>query len=60
MSARSRRRRGRGGRKRNPFMLALLVLASGVGLVVMSFGLYVISVAADAPAIDELAPISAG
>ena len=41
-------------------MLALLVALSGIALVVMSFGLYVISVAADAPAIDELAPISAG
>ncbi len=60
MSARSRRRRGRASRKRNPFLLALLVLGSGVALVVMSFGLYVISVAADAPRSTTLQPISAG
>ncbi|MDP9190069.1 MAG: penicillin-binding protein, partial [Actinomycetota bacterium] len=33
---------------------------SGVALAVMSFGLYVISVAAEAPPIDELAPVSEG
>jgi penicillin-binding protein 1A len=60
MSARSRTRRGRGGRKRNPVLLTLLVLGSGVALAVMSFGVYVISVAADAPPLSSLAPITNG
>lgn len=60
MSARTRRRRGRAGRKRNPFLLGLLILGSGVALVVMSFGLYVISVAAEAPPLDQLQPVRNG
>ncbi len=60
MSSRSRRRRFRASRKRNPFLLALLVLGSAGALVVMSFGLYVISVAADSPSVDELQPVDQG
>jgi penicillin-binding protein 1A len=59
MSARSRRLR-RTSRKRNPFLLALVILGSGVALFVMSFGLYVISVAAEAPPINELQPVRQG
>ena len=60
MSARSRRRHRRTSRKRNPLLLTLLVLGSTVALVVMGLGLYVISVAAEAPPIDELQPIQQG
>jgi len=38
----------------------MVVLGSGVALAVMSFGMYVISVAADAPDIDTLQPVRAG
>jgi penicillin-binding protein 1A len=60
MSARSRRRRNSASRKRNPFLLALIVLGSTVCLFVMIFGLYVISVAAEAPPIDTLQPVRQG
>ena len=60
MSARSRRRHRRTSRKRNPFLLTLIVLVATVALGVMSFGLYVISVAADAGSIDELQPVEQG
>ena len=60
MSARSRRRHRRTSRKRNPFLLALLVLGSGVALCVMSFGVYVMGVAADTPEIDTLQPVRQG
>ncbi len=60
MSARSRRRHRRTSRKRNPFLLALLILGSTAALLVMSFGLYVIGVAAEAPPISELKPIDQG
>ena len=60
MSARSRRLRRRASHKRNPLLLTLVVLGSGVALAVMSFGMYVISVAADAPDIDTLQPVQAG
>ncbi len=60
MSARSRRRHRRTSRKRNPFLLALVVCVAVAALGVMSFGLWVISVAAEAPAIDELQPGRAG
>ena len=60
MSARSRRRHRRTSRKRNPFLLVLLVLGATVALLVMSFGLYVIGVAAEAPPISELQPIDQG
>jgi penicillin-binding protein 1A len=60
MSARSRRRLRRTSRKRNPFLLGLLILVSAVGLVGLSFGLYVLSVAAEAPSISQLQPIDQG
>ena len=60
MSARSRRLRRRASHKRNPLLLTLVVLGSGIALAVMSFGMYVISVAADAPDIDTLQPVQAG
>ena len=60
MSARSRRRHRRTSRKRNPFLLALLICGATLALVVMSFGMYVISVAADAPEIDTLEPVRQG
>ena len=60
MSARSRRRHRRTSRKRNPFLITLVVLVAAIALCVMSFGLYVISVAADAGSIDELKPVEQG
>jgi penicillin-binding protein 1A len=60
MSARSRRRHRRTSRKRNPFLLALLILGATVALFVMSFGLYVITVAAEAPSIETLQPVRQG
>jgi penicillin-binding protein 1A len=60
MSARSRRRHRRTSRKRNPFLLALLVVGATLALLTMSFGLYVLGVAAEAPPISELQPIDQG
>jgi penicillin-binding protein 1A len=60
MSARSRRRHRRTSRKRNPFLLALLICGAISALGIMTFGLWVISVAAEAPPIDELRPIEQG
>src|SRR5918995_2125878 len=60
MSARSRRRHRRTSQKRNPVLIALLVTGSAALLVVLSLGLYVLSVAADAPSIDQLRPIDVG
>jgi penicillin-binding protein 1A len=60
MSARSRRRHRRTSRKRNPFLLVLLILGSIIALGVMGFGLWVMSVAADAPPISELQPVDVG
>jgi penicillin-binding protein 1A len=60
MSARSRRRHRRTSHKRNPVLLTLLVAGAALALCVMSFGLYVISVAAEAPPLDELEPVSQG
>jgi penicillin-binding protein 1A len=60
MSARSRRRHRRTSRKRNPFLLALLICVSVLALGVLTFGLWVISVAAEAPPIEELRPIEQG
>ena len=60
MSARSRRRHRRTSRKRNPFLLALVVLGAVISLVVMSFGLWVLSVAAEAPPIEQLQPVDNG
>jgi penicillin-binding protein 1A len=60
MSARSRRRHRRTSRKRNPFLLTLLICGAIAALGVMTFGLWVISVAAEAPPIEDLHPIEQG
>jgi penicillin-binding protein 1A len=60
MSARSRRRHRRTGRKHNPFLLTLVVLGAVLAMAVMSFGIYVLNVAAGAPGIGELQPIDQG
>src|SRR5215207_811582 len=60
MSARSRRRHRRTSRKRNPFLVVLLVLGSMLALGVLGFGLWAMSVAADAPPISELQPVDVG
>ena len=60
MSARSRRRHRRTSRKRNPFLIAGLVLGSALALTVMTFGIYVIGVAADAPSVETLQPVRQG
>jgi penicillin-binding protein 1A len=60
MSARSRRRHRRTSRKRNPFLVVLLVLGSMLALGTLGFGLWVMSVAADAPPISELQPVDVG
>jgi penicillin-binding protein 1A len=60
MSARSRRRHRRTSRKRNPFVVVLLVLGSMLALGVLGFGLWAMSVAADAPPIEELQPVDVG
>jgi penicillin-binding protein 1A len=60
MSARSRRRHRRTSKKRNPFIPVLAVLAATAMLVVLGLGIYVLSVAAEAPSIDELRPVEVG
>jgi len=60
MSARSRRRHRRTSRKRNPFLLTLLICGAIAALGVMTFGLWVISVAAEAPPIEDLRPVDQG
>jgi penicillin-binding protein 1A len=60
MSARSRRRHRRTSRKRNPFLLALIVLGATCALLVMTLGTYVLSVAAEAPPANELQAVDQG
>jgi penicillin-binding protein 1A len=60
MSARSRRRHRRTSRKRNPFLFVLLTLGSVVALGTLGFGIWVMSVAAEAPPISELQPVDVG
>lgn len=60
MSARSRRRHHRTSRKRNPFLLALVVIGASAALIVMVFGTWVLSVASEAPAADELRAVDQG
>jgi penicillin-binding protein 1A len=60
MSARSRRRLRRTSRKRNPFLVVLLILGSTLALGALGFGLWVMSVAADAPPLSELQPVDVG
>jgi penicillin-binding protein 1A len=61
MTPRARRRhRRRRSHKAKPIMLGLAVIAALIALVVLSFGIYVLSVAASAPALSDLAPIDEG
>ncbi len=60
MSARSRRRQRRTSRKRNPFLVTLLVLGSILGTGVLGGGLWLISVYNSAPSIASLRPITKG
>jgi penicillin-binding protein 1A len=55
MSARSRRRHRRTSRKRNPFLLTLLISAAVLALGLMGFGVWVLGVAAKAPSLSQLA-----
>ena len=54
MSARSRRRHRRTSRKRNPFLIALVLIVATGMLVTLGAGLYVLSVAAEAPTLSQL------
>jgi penicillin-binding protein 1A len=60
MSARSRQRRRRTSRKRNPFLGTLLVLGSILAAGVLGGGLWLISVYNSAPSIASLRPITKG
>jgi penicillin-binding protein 1A len=60
MSARSRRRHKRNSGKRNPFLLVLVVVGATLALLVMILGTYVISVAAEAPPVEELQAVDQG
>ena len=60
MSARARRRHRRSGRKKNPFLLAMVVLGAILAKGVMSFGVYVLAVAAETPPLSELKPVGQG
>jgi penicillin-binding protein 1A len=60
MSARSRRRHKRTSRKRNPFLLALVVFGAAGALLVMVLGTWVISVAAQAPPVQDLQAVDQG
>jgi penicillin-binding protein 1A len=60
MTQRARRRHRRSGGKRNKVLLGFGVLAATVAIGVLSVGVWALSVAADAPPIDELKPIDRG
>src|SRR5262245_21509075 len=60
MSARSRRRHRRTSRKRNPFLLSLVLIGATGLLVTLSAGIYVLSVASEAPSIGQLHPVNVG
>src|SRR3954468_1605617 len=60
MSARSRRRHRRTSRKRNPFLVVLLVLGSAVVIGVLGGVLWLLSVYNSAPSLASLRPISKG
>jgi penicillin-binding protein 1A len=60
MSARSRQRLRRTSRKRNPFVVVLLVLGSTLALGALGFGIWVMGVAADAPPLSDLQPVDVG
>jgi penicillin-binding protein 1A len=60
MSARSRRRHRRTSRKRNPFVVVLLVLGSLLAVGVVGSGLWLLSVYESAPSLANLSPITHG
>src|SRR4029450_12820683 len=60
MSARSRRRHRRTSRKRNPFLVVLLVLGSILALGAIGSGLWLLSVYNSAPSPASLTPIKEG
>src|SRR3954464_1529485 len=60
MSARSRRRHRRTSRKRNPFVVVLLVLGSMLAVGVLVAGLWLVSVYESAPSLASLSPITNG
>ncbi len=60
MSARSRRRHRRTSRKRNPFLVVLLVLGSMLAVGVLGSGLWLLSVYNSAPSLASLTPITKG
>jgi penicillin-binding protein 1A len=60
MSARSRRRHRRTSRKRNPFLVTLLILGSMLAVAVLGSGLWLLSVYNSAPSLASLTPIKEG
>jgi penicillin-binding protein 1A len=60
MSARSRRRHRRTSRKKNPFLVVMLVLGSAFLVGVLGTGLWLLSVYNSAPSIASLTPITQG
>jgi penicillin-binding protein 1A len=60
MSARSRRRHRRTSRKRNPFLVVLLVLGSIFALGVLGSGLWLLNIYNSAPSLASLKPITKG
>jgi penicillin-binding protein 1A len=60
MSARSRRRLRRTSRKRNPFLVTLLVVGSAFAAGVLGGGLWLLSVYDSAPSLASLNPITKG
>jgi penicillin-binding protein 1A len=57
MTQRERRRRRRSGRARNKVLLGIGVFATVIAVGVLGVGVWVLSVAAKAPPIDELKPV---
>ncbi|MDX6616243.1 MAG: penicillin-binding protein, partial [Solirubrobacterales bacterium] len=60
MSARARRRHRRSGRKRNPIVLGLVVIAAFAAMATMTLGIWVESIVAGVPSLDELTPVNQG
>jgi penicillin-binding protein 1A len=60
MTHRARRRHRRSGRKRNKILLGLGVAAAMAAIGVLSVGVWALSVAAEAPPIEELKPVDRG
>jgi penicillin-binding protein 1A len=60
MTQRARRRQRRSGRKRNKIFLGLGVFVAIVAIGILSVGIWALSIAADAPPIEELKPVETG